>query len=116
MIERAQHTPAGRGRVWFPAAAVLWLVASPAAAQGPGLPAGSQPLTLERAIEAAELRSEQIAIAQFGVARALADQKRARSEKLPQVSGLASYDRTLKSEFSGLFDEGGGRPACDPSC
>lgn len=100
--------------MWFPAAAVLWLVASPAAAQGPGLPAGSQPLTLERAIEAAELRSEQIAIAQFGVARALADQKRARSEKLPQVSGLASYDRTLKSEFSGLFDEGGGRPACDP--
>ncbi|MCU0254142.1 MAG: TolC family protein, partial [Acidobacteria bacterium] len=88
----------------------------PAFAQQP-VPSSSpvpQGLTLEAAIGIAEARSEQIAIAQFGVARALAGQKRARSEKLPQVSGSASYDRTLKSEFSGLFDGESAQPACDP--
>lgn len=91
-------------------------VVTPALAQQPG-PAGTAPpqaLTLESAIGIAEERSEQIAIAQFGVAQALAGQKRARAEKLPQVSGSASYDRTLKSEFSGLFDTDSPQPACDP--
>ena len=66
-------------------------------------------LTLDEVIDLAESRSEQIAIAQFGVARAVAGEQRARSELLPQVSGGASYDRTLQSEFAGLFsgDAGG---------
>jgi outer membrane protein TolC len=70
-------------------------------------------MTLDEVVALAEARSEQIAIAQFGVVRATADQQRARSEKLPQVNGSASYDRTLKSEFSGLFSGGTGA-ACDP--
>ncbi len=60
-------------------------------------------LTLDDVIDLAEARSEQIAIAQFGVDRAAAGEQRARSERLPQLSGGASYDRTLQSEFSGLF-------------
>ena len=63
----------------------------------------SRALTLDAVIDLAEARSEQIAIAQFGVARAAAGEQRARSERLPQLSGGASYDRTLKSEFAGLF-------------
>ena len=77
------------------------------ALQAPETPARS--LTLDDVIDLAEARSEQIAIAQFGVARAVAGEQRARSERLPQVSGGASYDRTLRSEFSGVFssDSGG---------
>ena len=71
------------------------------ALQAPETPARS--LTLDEVIDLAEARSEQIAIAQFGVARAEAGEQRARSERLPQVAGAASYDRTIKSEFSGIF-------------
>ena len=60
-------------------------------------------LTLDDVIDLAEARSEQIAIAQFGVARAAAGEQRARSERLPQLGAGASYDRTLQSEFSGIF-------------
>ena len=63
-------------------------------------------LTLDEVIDVAEARSEQIAIAQFGVTRAVAGEQRARSERLPQLAGGASYDRTLQSEFSGLFSSG----------
>ena len=63
----------------------------------------SRGLTLDAVIDLAEARSEQIAIAQFGVARAAAGEQRARSERLPQVAGAASYDRTIRSEFSGIF-------------
>jgi outer membrane protein len=66
----------------------------------------SRALTLDAVIDLAEARSEQIAIAQFGVARAAAGEQRARSERLPQVAGAASYDRTIKSEFSGIFSSG----------
>jgi outer membrane protein TolC len=100
----------------------LWLAAVPALAQtgvvARTLATAVQPaapsvvLTLDDAVRLAEERSEQIAIAQFGVARATADQQRARSERLPQVSASASYDRTLKSEFSGIFS-GSAEPACD---
>jgi outer membrane protein TolC len=66
-------------------------------------------MTLDDAIDLAEARSEQIAIAQFGVERAMAGEQRARSDRLPQLAAGASYDRTLRSEFSGLFsgDAGG---------
>ena len=63
-------------------------------------------LTLDEAVDLAEARSEQIAIAQFGVTRAVAGEQRARSDRLPQIAGGASYDRTLQSEFSGLFSSG----------
>src|SRR3972149_2640454 len=99
------------------AAALLFLVLAapvPTLAQNRPGPlaaamASSQPqpaapvLTLAEAIQLAEARSEQIAIAHFGIPRAPAVQQRARSERQPQLSASASYDRTLKSEFSGLF-------------
>ncbi len=99
-------------------AAILVLVgqaaARPAIAQSPSSSAPglashrvaeipARALTLDDVINLAEARSEQIAIAQFGVDRAVAGEQRARSERLPQLSGGASYDRTLQSEFSGLF-------------
>ena len=68
----------------------------------------SRALTLDEVIDMAEARSEQIAIAQFGVARAAAGEQRARSERLPQLAGGASYDRTLQSEFEGIFSGGAG--------
>lgn len=105
--------------LFAPVAALVLLAAGPAGAQSaagpqPGVltpPAQETPsraLTLDQVIDLAESRSEQIAIAQFGVARAAAGEQRARSEMLPQVVGAASYDRTLKSEFSGLFSESAG--------
>ena len=103
-------------------ARVVFLLAAAIAAAGPlhaqqplsltGPPTGQRPeplpraLTLDAVIDLAEARSEQIAIARFGVDRAAAGEQRARSERLPQVAGAASYDRTLKSEFSGIFSGG----------
>jgi outer membrane protein len=82
------------------------LVAAPAAAQvqAPALPAG--PLTLEQVLELAESRSESIAVAQAGIRRAEGEQTRARSGRFPQLSLAASYDRSLASEFEGVFDDG----------
>lgn len=68
-------------------------------------------LTLEQALALARARSEQLVIARAGVTRAESGELRARSERLPQLSFLLSYDRALASEFEGLFDNinfGGG--------
>lgn len=62
------------------------------------------PLALEDALAMAEAKSEQVTIARAGVTRADGDKLRARSERFPQLSLSASYDRTLASEFEGLFD------------
>jgi outer membrane protein TolC len=87
------------------------LLAVSAAAQE--VPA-ARPLSLEQALELAEKTSEQMAIARAGVERAEGEQVRARSERYPQLSATASYDRALASEFSGLFtDTGTGQP-CAP--
>jgi outer membrane protein len=84
----------------------LGVGAAPALAQvqAPALPAG--PLTLEQVLELAEARSESIAVAQAGVRRAEGEQTRARSGRFPQLSLGASYDRSLASEFEGVFDQG----------
>jgi ribosome-associated protein len=70
--------------------------------------------TLDAPIRLALARSEQVAVAQFGATRARADERVARSALLPQVFASASYDRTLASEFSGLFSRDASTPACDP--
>lgn len=90
-------------------------------AQGRGVPAeppssqaGVPPvLTLDDAIRLALDRSEQLVAARAGTDRARAGQRLARSERFPQVYGSASYDRTLASEFKGLFSGDGGS-GCDP--
>lgn len=83
----------------------IWLTATASAqVQAPALPAG--PLTLAQVLELAEARSESIAAAQAGVRRAEGEQTRARSGRFPQLSLAASYDRSLASEFEGVFDDG----------
>jgi outer membrane protein TolC len=72
------------------------------------------PLTLEQVLSLAEPKSEAVSIAVAGVRRAEADQVRARSGLLPQVSVAASYDRALASEFDNIFDSGGTGTACAP--
>lgn len=68
-------------------------------------------LTLEEALRRAEAQSESLVIAGAGSSRAQADLKRTNSQRYPQISFSGSYDRTLASEFSGVFgggDQGGG--------
>jgi outer membrane protein len=99
------------------ASAALWLGVSlgmPAFAQGPTAPASpTRTLTLDEALSIAETTSERVAIAEAGVSRADGGRLLARSERLPQLFGGASYDRTLKSEFEGLFDSDPADPGTD---
>jgi outer membrane protein len=74
---------------------------APALAQAP--PAATA-LSLEDALSTAEAKSEALGIARAGVTRAEGDKRRARSERFPQLSLQASYDRTLASEFSDIFE------------
>ena len=84
-------------------------IPSVAQAQTPAPPAPlPRVLTLDEALMLAEKSSERVTIAEAGVARADATIALVRSERLPQLFGAASYDRTLKSEFEGLFDAGTG--------
>jgi outer membrane protein TolC len=94
------------------AAAAALLPASRAAAQVPPASASATRLTLPEAIRLATDRSESIEAARAGESRANADQQRALSQKLPQVSFAGSYSRTLASEFSSAFQPSG--PVCDP--
>jgi outer membrane protein TolC len=70
-------------------------------------------LSLDEALQLAESRSEQLTIARAGVTRAAGEEVRARSDRYPQLSASASYDRALATEFSGLFDDTAG-PPCAP--
>ncbi|HEX5107604.1 MAG TPA: TolC family protein [Vicinamibacterales bacterium] len=87
--------------------------ASSAAAQAlpPQLPGGQ--LTLEQVLEIAQARSEAVAIARAGIDRADADRIRARSGLLPTLSLSAGYDRSLASEFEGVFSGSSSTP-CAP--
>jgi outer membrane protein TolC len=69
-------------------------------------------LSLDAALALADETSEVVTIAEAGVTRAESDERRARSEWLPQLSAFASYDRALASEFEGIFDSAG--PPCTP--
>jgi outer membrane protein TolC len=82
--------------------AVVWGLPA-AAAGGQDVP---REVTLSDAVRFAEARSERLAIARAGVARAEGEQKRAKSEYFPQVDLELRYVRTLESEFREI--EGGG--------
>ena len=83
-------------------------------AQVPVLPTqttlGQRSLALDEAVRIAESNSEAIRIARAGVQRAQGQQYQARSQRLPQLNGSASYTRTLASQFSSA---GGSVPAVD---
>lgn len=65
---------------------------------------GRATLTLAEALELAEKRSEVVGIARAELARSQGDRRRARSAYLPQLNGSASYQRTLRSQFSAFAD------------
>ena len=64
--------------------------------------AAARRLSLEDALRAAETQSEAVQIARAGLTRARGQWYQARSQYLPQLSGTASYQRTLRSQFQGL--------------
>jgi outer membrane protein len=91
-------------------AATLWSAATLAQAQEPQH-AAAKPLSLVEALEIAERESESVGIAQSDLARAEGDRRRARSSYFPQLTGSASYTRTLRSQFSALQrDDGSSAP------
>ena len=93
--------------------ALILLMAGSVSQAQPSQPASApRVITLDDALRLAEPKSELVTIAEAGVTRAESEQRRVHSEWLPQVSALASYDRALASEFSGLFDSFG--PSCTP--
>ncbi|HMG95847.1 MAG TPA: TolC family protein, partial [Gemmatimonadaceae bacterium] len=71
--------------------------------------AQARTISLDEAVRTAEAQSEAIRIARAGVQRAQGQQYQARSQRLPQLNGSASYTRTLASQF----DVGGSAPAVD---
>lgn len=79
-------------------------VGATAFAQAPPttLPAG--PLALAQVLDLAEAKSESVAIARVALTRNDGDQVRARSGALPQLSATGTYDRSIDSEFRGIFD------------
>jgi len=71
-------------------------------------------LSLVEALELAERESEAVGIAQSDLARAEGEKRRARSSYFPQLTGSASYTRTLRSQFSALQSEDEGPSAPPP--
>jgi outer membrane protein len=71
-------------------------IAAPIAAQEP---VQARPLSLEDALELAEGGSENVGIARAAVERAEGERKQARSGYFPQLTGSATYTRTLESQF-----------------
>ncbi|HZI40474.1 MAG TPA: TolC family protein [Gemmatimonadaceae bacterium] len=60
-------------------------------------------LSLVDALKAAEGQSETVQIARAGLTRAEGQKYQARSQYLPQLSLVGVYQRTLNSQFQGLF-------------
>jgi outer membrane protein len=73
-------------------------------------------LSLAEALDIAEDESEAVGMARAGIQAARGEQRRARSEFFPQLSGSASYTRTLETQFAALTEEdnGGGPPSGPP--
>ncbi len=93
----------------------------PPASTGVASPPTQAPrrLSLEDALTLAEGGSEQVAIAEAGVRRADDQVVLARSERYPQLNSGFGYQRTLQTQFDGIFDAPAGEPCpglvVDPS-
>ncbi len=61
-------------------------------------------LSLEDALRIGSGESETVWVAEAGVMRAVGTEIVSRSGLLPQLSGTATYTRTLRSQYSGLFN------------
>ena len=105
LLAAALAAPAGAAAQAAPQAA------APHAAQPPGAQASQPPvtspapasaggvrvLTLDDALALAEARNESVIIAEAAVRRARGVEAQVHSQRLPQLTGTASYDRTLAS-------------------
>lgn len=72
-------------------------------------------LSLEEALRLASRESEALQVARAGVARAVGQQRQARSQYLPQVGTSLAYNRTLRSQFAALANAGPSTPATTQS-
>jgi outer membrane protein TolC len=96
---------------WLPlltfAVTPAWVQAQQAARQ----------LSLDQALDIAQNESEAVGVARAGIDAARGEQRRARSEFFPQLSGAASYTRTLETQFAALAEEeeGDSTPVAPPS-
>jgi len=91
----------------LPVGALLGLLiaasfATSVAAQQPA-PQAVHQLSLDSAVVMAEPASEVVGIAKAGVSRAQGAQSQSQAVFWPQISGNASYTRTLQSQFEGAF-------------
>jgi outer membrane protein TolC len=86
----------------------------PAAAQAQEPRVAAKPLSLAEALDIAERESESVGIARSDLSRAEGERRQARSSYFPQLTGSASYTRTLRSQFSALQGEGQGPSAPVP--
>ena len=84
------------------------------AAQAPAAPT-ARPLSLGDALRLGEGASEAVGIARAGVQRARGQVVQTRSGYLPQLTGSATYTRTLRSQFSALNSGGGPDTATAPA-
>lgn len=103
-------TPRRLGGLVVALVLVAWHAPLAAQDQAPA----ARPLSLVEALDLAERESESVGIARADVARAEGERRQARSGYFPQLSGAASYQRTLRSQFSALQDENGGTPSPPP--
>ena len=71
---------------------------------GPTESTSGRGLSIQDARSLAVDRTENVSAARAAQRRAGAQVRSARSYLLPQLNGTASYDRTIKSEYDGLFD------------
>jgi outer membrane protein TolC len=88
------------------AAGAMHLSAATLQGQEAAAPA-PRPLSLEEALGLAERESEAVGLARADLGRARGERRRARSGYFPQLNGSASYQRTLRSQFSVLQSDDG---------
>src|SRR5437763_1524098 len=73
-----------------------------AALRGAARAGSTRRLSRDDALRAAEVQSEAVQIARAGLTRAKGQWYQARSQYLPQLSAVLSYQRTLRSQFQGV--------------
>ena len=75
-------------------------------------PVAVRRLSLDDALQVAEGGSEQVAAAEAGVRRASGEIDFVRSGLFPQLGSAVGYQRTLQTQFDGIFDTDATAPPC----
>ncbi len=84
-----------------------------AQAQTPAVPTtAARRITLDEALSLAEGDSETVAVAEAGVRRADGQVAVVRSGLFPQLNSALGYQRTLQTQFDGIFDSAGPTVPC----